>query len=355
MYVYDTSGEVLGSWSIDPTNTSPTGIAIDPTGASQSIWIVDISKGRVYEYANARSLTSGSQSAETFFALPSANASPHDIAVRGIDASLQLSPIGPQSIAAGVDLSLALAAADARLPAALTYAAAGLPPGATFDPATRIFRWVPAASQAPGSYRVTFSVSDGLAVDSEEIVITVLDPRPWQNRSNPADVDGDGRVAPLDVLVLINRINRFGAGLLQAHQPGDPYCDVNGDGEVGPVDSLLVINYLNAGAEAEGESEFSEAVDQFRVGTLGQILPEGTAGADASPADGPGTVAGSSPTAAWDPHASPLDQAVVANKAFVPGDERGENLLTVLASRSSRFDWWAAADDLFSDFRWFGH
>ena len=110
VYVYDTSGEVLGSWSIDLTNTSPTGIAIDPTGASQSIWIVDISKGRVYEYANARSLTSGSQVAETFFALPSANASPHDIAVRGIDASVQLSPIGPQSVAAGVDLSLALTA-----------------------------------------------------------------------------------------------------------------------------------------------------------------------------------------------------------------------------------------------------
>ena len=110
VYVYDTSGEVLGSWSIDLTNTSPTGIAIDPTGASQSIWIVDISKGRVYEYADARSLTSGSQVAETFFALPSANASPHDIAVRGIDASVQLSPIGPQSVAAGVDLSLALTA-----------------------------------------------------------------------------------------------------------------------------------------------------------------------------------------------------------------------------------------------------
>ena len=192
---------------------------------------MDISKGRVFEYAQARSLTSGSQSAETSFALISANPSPQDIAVRGINASPQLSPIGPQSIAAGTELSFAIVAADESLPAnTLTYAAAGLPPGATFDPATRIFHWVPAESQAPGSYRVTFSVSDGWEVDSEEIVITVFDPHPWQNRNNPADVDGNGRVAPLDVLVLINRINLFGSGLLPSHQPGDPYCDVDGDG-----------------------------------------------------------------------------------------------------------------------------
>ena len=190
-------------------------------------------------------------------------------------------------------------------------------------PRLRIFRWVPAESQAPGSYRVTFSVSDGWEVDSEEIVITVLDPNPWQNRSNPADVDGDGRVAPLDVLVIINRINRFGAGLLQAHQPGDPYCDVNGDGEIGPVDSLLVINRLNAGLTAEGEAEFSAAVDPFGVGTLGQILPEGTAAAVASPADGPGTVAGSLPIAAWDPYASASHGRLRASVFGHDDDERG--------------------------------
>jgi hypothetical protein len=64
-------------------------------------------------------------------------------------------------------------------------------------------------------------------------------------------------------------------------------------------------------------------------------------------------VADNSPTAVWGPYTLPLDQAVVANKGFVPGDERGEDLLTVLASQS-RFDWWAAADDLFTDLRWFG-
>ena len=111
---------------------------------------------------------------------------------------------------------------------------------------------------------------------------------------------------------------------MQAHQPGDPYCDVNGDGEVGPVDSLLVINYLNAGPEAEGESEFSEAVDQFRVGTLGQILPEGTAGAARVPLTarhGGQQFAGRN----WEPvRLGIADLAVGANKPFQPVTSRGK-------------------------------
>jgi subtilisin-like proprotein convertase family protein len=394
VFVYETSGKLNGSWSIDTANGSPTGIAIDPAGASQSIWIVDIIDGCVYEYDNARSLTSGSRSAKPPFALVSANGGPHDIAVRGINIPPRLIPVGAPSIVAGVGLSLALTAVDETLPAgALVYAAAGLPPGAEFDPAAGGFHWVPAASQAPASYRVTFSVSDGLAIDSQEVVITVLAPNPWQNRSNPADVDGNGRVSPLDVLVLINYVNRFGSGPLPAYQPGDPYCDVSGDGEAGPIDSLLVINYLNAGAEAESESAFSAAVAPFRVGTFGQILPEGTATASTGFADDPGLVAGSSPPALGDwsaaashvrgrasasgqdgggaalikpepsavrdrvrtgerLHASRVQErirwAVNDSRPLQSSDELGEDLLTVLATHA-RFAWRAAADDLFSD------
>ena len=73
------SGTNLGYWNIDSTNVSPTGITIDPTGASQSIWIVDVSKDRVYEYADARSWVSGNRKG-TFFALVPGNTSPQDIA-----------------------------------------------------------------------------------------------------------------------------------------------------------------------------------------------------------------------------------------------------------------------------------
>ena len=80
VFVYSLSGGSLGSWTIDSANNSPTGLTIDPTGASQSIWIVDVSKDRVYEYANARSRTSGSQAASVSFALASGNTNPQDIA-----------------------------------------------------------------------------------------------------------------------------------------------------------------------------------------------------------------------------------------------------------------------------------
>jgi hypothetical protein len=185
---------------------------------------------------------------------------------------------------------------------------------------------------------VTFSVSDGLAVDSVETVIAVLAPNSWQNRSNPADVDGNGRVSPLDVLVLINHVNRFGSGPLPAYQPGDPHCDVNGDGQAGPLDSLLVINYLNAVPEAEGESESSETVEPFWVAPLGRSLPEGSVEDRVRTGE---RMRPSSPQ-------SRLVWAVNANPSLQSVDQPGEDLLTVLAARS-RLAWRAAADDLFSD------
>ena len=55
-----------------------------------------------------------------------------------------------------------VSASDPDLPAnTLTFSASGLPDGATFDPATRQFSWTPSESQGPGSYQVTFVVSDG--------------------------------------------------------------------------------------------------------------------------------------------------------------------------------------------------
>ncbi len=55
----------------------------------------------------------------------------------------------------------------------LTYSATDLPAGATFDPATREFRWTPTETQGPASYAVAFAVSDGTASDSEVVTITV--------------------------------------------------------------------------------------------------------------------------------------------------------------------------------------
>lgn len=85
----------------------------------------------------------------------------------------------------------------------------------------------------------------------------------WRNASNPVDVDGTGRVAPLDVLIIANHLNiSFGNWALPSRQFAPPrYLDVNGDGRATPHDALLVVNYIDSGKmpDAEGETESLQA------------------------------------------------------------------------------------------------
>jgi hypothetical protein len=79
VFKYTLSGSLLGSWSIDPANTHPTGITINPNNVSD-IWIVDNGTNKVYDYSGAASRTSGSQSATSSFALAANNTNPQGIA-----------------------------------------------------------------------------------------------------------------------------------------------------------------------------------------------------------------------------------------------------------------------------------
>jgi hypothetical protein len=79
VFKYTLSGSSLGSWSIDPANTHPTGITINPTNVSD-IWIVDNGTNKVYQYIGAASRTSGSQTAGATFALAGGNTNPQGIA-----------------------------------------------------------------------------------------------------------------------------------------------------------------------------------------------------------------------------------------------------------------------------------
>lgn len=72
----------------------------------------------------------------------------------------------------------------------------------------------------------------------------------------PLDVNGDGRVSPIDALLVINRLNHTPGTLTESRalvtgpagggprSGSDPF-DTSGDGNVSPIDALLVINYLN--------------------------------------------------------------------------------------------------------------
>jgi hypothetical protein len=81
VYVYNTSGGMLGSWTARtlPNNATIEGIATNGT----DVWIVDARGDRVYRYAGAASRTSGSQFAISSFRLDNGNSSPKDIVTDG--------------------------------------------------------------------------------------------------------------------------------------------------------------------------------------------------------------------------------------------------------------------------------
>ncbi|MBN1506436.1 MAG: fibronectin type III domain-containing protein [Sedimentisphaerales bacterium] len=81
-----------------------------------------------------------------------------------------LAAVGDQSVEERALLSFSLSASDPDEDS-LTFTAADLPAGASFENAT--FRWTPLRGQA-GSYQTTFSVSDGMLTDSKPVSITVV-------------------------------------------------------------------------------------------------------------------------------------------------------------------------------------
>jgi hypothetical protein len=86
------------------------------------------------------------------------------------------------------------------------------------------------------------------------------------NQTNAFDVNNDGFVSPIDVLILVNSLNTGGSGLLTSGASagngeggaGKYFVDVNGDNYLSPLDALMVINELNSrqtGGNGEGEGE----------------------------------------------------------------------------------------------------
>ncbi len=104
----------------------------------------------------------------------------------------------------------------------------------------------------------------------EDRVLLAADFNAWHNYINPLDVDQDSHVVPLDGLIVLSDLNRFGSISLRdravslLHSSGGEgegatidaptaMVDVNGDGNLTPVDLLSIFDALNSG---EGEGEF---------------------------------------------------------------------------------------------------
>ncbi|MCA9214455.1 MAG: tandem-95 repeat protein, partial [Planctomycetales bacterium] len=97
VYKYDLSGNYLGRWLIDPVNSSPTGITIDPTGSSDAVWIVDNASASVYQYNGGATRTIGSATADAFFALDAANTNPQGIADPEMIGSMGIQSAAPNA------------------------------------------------------------------------------------------------------------------------------------------------------------------------------------------------------------------------------------------------------------------
>jgi hypothetical protein len=92
-----------------------------------------------------------------------------------LDQAPVLGTIGSKSINTWSLLSFVVSATDADKDT-LTYSASNLPPGASFKPSTHTFSWKPTSKQVGTFPGVHFEVTDGNAIDSEDITITVSQP-----------------------------------------------------------------------------------------------------------------------------------------------------------------------------------
>jgi len=80
-------------------------------------------------------------------------------------------------------------------------------------------------------------------------ILSVMDqPVPWTNPTDRLDVNGDGYIAPIDALYVINHLNSTtGAGsTISGNNVNRTFLDVTNDGLVTPLDALLIINSLNS-------------------------------------------------------------------------------------------------------------
>jgi hypothetical protein len=108
----------------------------------------------------------------------------------------------------------------------LSYSAASLPDGSSFDANTGTFSWTPRYDQA-GVYSVRFEVSDGDLTDYEDVNITVV------QLYNNWDVNGDSAANVLDMVLVGQHWGEFGL-------TGWIIEDTNEDGTINVLDLITV-------------------------------------------------------------------------------------------------------------------
>jgi subtilisin family serine protease len=148
---------------------------INTLGKTDHFKITVFNGGGSTEYVSPQTTTPHVEKTETVFWIP---LDP----VTTLNHAPVLMPIGNRTVGEGLALQFFVSATDADGDG-LTYSATGLPPGATFNPVTKLFSWTPGYTDA-GTYPVHFAVVDDQLLpesDSEDIVITVTERNPGDN------------------------------------------------------------------------------------------------------------------------------------------------------------------------------
>jgi hypothetical protein len=151
----------------------------------------------------------------------------------------------------------------------LTYSASGLPPGASFDPATRRFSWTPSDTSA-GTYDVTFIASDGEASDSEEITMTVNPTDPTTTtiatfKKTPRKVKVTGAVLPAHPGATVTvTLLRKRQGVFQPVRATTPLLDANSAFAAALRRTKAGLCRVDATFEGDLDSGASTATKPFR-------------------------------------------------------------------------------------------
>lgn len=98
-----------------------------------------------------------------------------NIVVREVNRPPVLDPIPDQFVDEETLLTFTATASDPDIPEnQLTFSLIGAPPGASIDPTTGVFSWIPTEAQGPGVYVVTVRVTDNGGGTAEGVVVPDL-------------------------------------------------------------------------------------------------------------------------------------------------------------------------------------
>ncbi len=92
-----------------------------------------------------------------------------------------------------------------------------------------------------------FANGDGLLAAAVDLILTDADPAYWTNPIEPKDANGDNVIDALDVLEIVNALNRLGSLVLNPNRDLElPFVDTNRDGIMDALDVLLLVNFINS-------------------------------------------------------------------------------------------------------------